>query len=446
MFSQTQGRLTRIYSGILILFLTLFIVIVYIVLYFTILKSSESELQSLVTQESNFIEKYLLENEKKDLRGIENQEIVFAGVNQAFYYVVNYNGEIIMGNEQDSRLRPAILELLGSRMPTGNELINETFHLKSNNMKMRGMMGDFRHPEPEKDIRLMIAGRPITYNGQFIGQLYIGKDITFAYQLFRWVLLILIVLGIVFFGLAIFMSKKMSKKAMIPISRAFKRQREFVADASHELRTPLSVLLSSIDAMEMTIEPKKDDFEGRLLSNMRQEVKRMTNLVSDLLTLARSDSNTIELRKETFDFRPLAEKTLQSVGPLANEKQITTSLDAPATLITVGDPERLSQLLYILLDNAIKYTPNGGDVKVFLSKEGSELCLAVQDNGIGIKEEDQHRIFERFYRQDKSRSRQMGGHGLGLSIAKWIVETHKGTIKVVSEPDNGSTFFVRVPE
>ncbi len=444
MFSTTQGRLTRIYSGLLILFLILFIVIVYGVLYLTILKSSERELQSLVGQEASFIENYLLENEKKDLKGVENQEIVFAGVNQAFYYVMNSDGEIIMGNEDDSRLRPALLNLLNRRIVNGNELINETLHIEGNT-KGRGRPGEFRHPESAQDIRLLIASQSIYSNGKFIGQLYIGKDISFAYQLFNWVLLILVVLGIVFFGLAIFISQKMSKKAMVPITRAFTRQREFVADASHELRTPLTVMLSSIDAMEMTIEPKKEDFTGRLLSNMRQEVKRMTNLVSDLLTLARSDSNTIELRKETFDFRPLAEKALESVSPLAKEKQISTSLYAPNFLKTVGDPERLSQLLYIFLDNAIKYTPNGGEVKLFLTKEGHDLCIAVQDTGIGIKKEDFHRIFERFYRLDKAQTRQIGGHGLGLSIAKWIVETHNGTIKVTSELEKGSTFYVRVP-
>ncbi|MFJ7728765.1 sensor histidine kinase [Neobacillus sp. NPDC097160] len=444
-FSDTQGRLARIYSGLLILFLLLFIVIVYVVLYVTILKNQERELQSLAAQETRYFENFLLDNDKRDLSGVQSQEIVFAGVNQAFYYVIYSNGEIILGNEADRRLRPALTTLLNIRMIKDNQILNETLHVEGN-PNGRGKQGRFLHSEPVQDIRLMIASQPIYYKGQFIGQLYIGKDISFAYQLFKLVLVILAVLGLVFFVVAVFISQKMSKRAMIPISGAFRRQREFVADASHELRTPLSVLLSSIDAMEMTIEPKKEDFAARMLTNMRQEVKRMTHLVSELLTLARSDSNTIHLRVETFDFRPLADKALESVSPLADEKQITTSLDAPTSLMAIGDPERLSQLLYILLDNAIKYTPNGGKVKVFLSKEGPDLCMAVQDTGIGIKKEDFTRIFERFYRLDKSRSRQIGGHGLGLSIAKWIVETHKGTIKVASEPGKGSTFFIRVPD
>ncbi len=392
------------------------------------------------------IESYLIENEINNFRGVENQEIVFAGANQAFYYVLNREGEVILGSEDDNRLRSAIFPLLNNQKVGGRNtgVFYESVHLDEERNELWKGKGFYR-PEPEQDLRLMIASEAITYKGKFIGQLYIGRDFTFANQLFRWVLIILIVLGVIFSGIAIYISKRMSKKAMVPISRAFTRQREFVADASHELRTPLAVLQSSIDAMDMTIGDEKDDFSEKILVNMRQEVKRMANLVGDLLTLARSDSNTIELRSEMFDFRQIAEKTLESVRSLAKEKEISMNLDAPGELIYVGDPERLAQLLYILLDNAIKYTPNEGEVELSLSREDGHLCIAVRDTGIGISNEDVHRIFERFYRSDKSRSRQMGGHGLGLSIAKWIVETHTGTIDVVSELGKGSTFFVRIP-
>jgi signal transduction histidine kinase len=397
-----------------------------------------------VNQEVSFIESDLLKNEQNVLQGMDDQEVVFAGVNQFFYYVVNSNGEIIMGNESDSRLRPELLRLINGDTQNEKEIRKETLHLGGYPFG-RGRKGEFHPREATKDIRLMIASRAIYNKGQFIGQLYVGKDITFTYQLFRSLLMILIAIGIVFFGIAIYMSVVMSKRAMIPISGAFKRQREFVGDASHELRTPLSVLLSSIDAVEMTIEPQKSDMVDKILTNMRQEVKRMTHLVSDLLTLARSDSNTIQLSLETFDFRPQAETAIESVRPLAASKQISLHLNTPASLITVGDSQRLSQLLYILLDNAIKYTPNGGEVNLSLAMVGQQLCISVQDTGIGIRPEDYQRIFERFYRSDKSRSRQMGGHGLGLSIAKWIVETHKGTIKVTSELGKGSSFVIHIP-
>lgn len=432
------------YSGLLMLFLIFFITIVYIVLYVVILNNQERELQSLVNQEVSFIESDLLKNEQNVLQGMDDQEVVFAGVNQFFYYFVNSNGEIIMGNEADSRLRPELLRLINGNTQNEKEIRKETLHSEGY-PNGRGRKGEFHPREATKDIRLMIASRAIYNKGQFIGQLYVGKDITFTYQLFRSLLMILIAIGVVFLGIAIYMSVVMSKRAMIPISGAFKRQREFVGDASHELRTPLSVLLSSIDAVEMTIEPQKSDMVDKILVNMRQEVRRMTHLVSDLLTLARSDSNTIQLSLETFDFRLQAETAIESVRPLAASKQISLHLNTPASLITVGDAQRLSQLLYILLDNAIKYTPNGGDVNLSLLIEGQQLCISVEDTGIGIKPEDYQRIFERFYRSDKSRSRQMGGHGLGLSIAKWIVDTHKGTIKVTSEFGKGSTFMIQIP-
>ncbi|TSI07383.1 sensor histidine kinase [Lysinibacillus sp. BW-2-10] len=444
MFSRTQRRLTYIYSGLLILFLSLFIIVVYSVMYFSILRNSEREIKALVDQEAKVIERYLLENEKRDLREVQSQEIVFAGVNQAFYYVMNPNGEIIMGDNQDKRLQLALTPLLNSRVAKKEDVFYETIHM-DDIRKERGKQREFR-PDIEQDIRLIIAGHPIIYKGQIIGTLYIGRDFTFATQVFQWVLIILVVLGIIFIGFAIFISQRMSKKAMVPISNAFTRQKEFVADASHELRTPLAVLHSSIDAMEMTIEPEKDDFTGKLLTNMKQEVKRMTNLISDLLTLARSDSNILELRKEVFDFRQVAERVIESLSSLANKKEISIRLDAPNELLAIGDPERLSQLIYILLDNAIKYTPTDGKVKLTLSQEESGLSIAMQDTGIGISSEDLHHIFERFYRADKSRSRQMGGHGLGLSIAKWIVDTHKGNIEVVSTPGEGTIFLINIPQ
>lgn len=443
-FKSTQGRLTRIYSGLLILFLIIFIMIVYSVLYFSILRNQETELETLVNQEAGFLEDYLTTNEKSDFRGIQNQEVVFAGANQLFYYVVNSNGELIMGNEADQRTRSAILGILNGKVLDDGDILKETIHLEGSE-KGRGKPGEFFQRRPERDITLMIASESIYDNGRFVGKLFIGKDISFAYQLFHWLLIILLVIGIVFVGVALLISAAMSKKAMIPISRAFTRQREFVADASHELRTPLSVLLSSLDAIDMTIDTKEEEFAGKLLSNMRQEVKRMTSLVSDLLTLARSDSNIIERRTETFDFLPHAEKAIESVQPLADSKQIRLHLEAPDSLMATGDSQRLSQLLYILLDNAIKYTPGNGEVWLLLTREGNELCMKVKDTGIGIKKEDQVHIFERFYRVDKSRSRQMGGHGLGLSIAKWIVETHKGAINISSELGKGTVFTIRIP-
>ncbi|WP_251551524.1 sensor histidine kinase [Neobacillus muris] len=444
-FKHTQGRLIRVYSGMIMLFLILFIVIVYSVLYFVILNNQERELKTMIEQEASFIENYLSSSQQSDLHSMQDQEVVFAGANQFFYYVVHSDGELILGNEANSRMRPQLLGILNKSFKGTAGIYKEIVHIQGN-PRGRGGMGEFRPPEQDQDIRLMIASQPLYSKGEYIGQLYIGKDISFAYQLFHWMLVILFVIGLVFFGVAMYISAVMSKRAMVPISRAYKRQQEFVADASHELRTPLSVLLSSVDAMEMTIEPSKDGFSNKMLTNMRQEIKRMSHLVTDLLTLARSDSNRLELAMESFEFFQQAQKAMESVRPLAALKGIALHLIGQGPVMVTGDQQKLSQLLYILLDNGIKYTPNGGEVKLHLTQKGKELGIIVQDTGIGIRKEDYSRIFERFYRADASRTRQMGGHGLGLSIAKWIVEAHKGTIKVSSEIDKGTSFIIRIPQ
>ena len=303
--------------------------------------------------------------------------------------------------------------------------------------------------QKSREVRLMIAGHPIFYENQYIGMLYIGKDISFAYQLFHWLLVVLIILVVLFFGITVFISHLMSKRSMLPITNSFEKQRQFVADASHELRTPLSVMLSSLDAIEMTIDTQKNNFTQKLLHNMRNEVKRMTKLVSDLLTLARSDSNKLEQTFKTFNFRPSVQQVVDSTRIFAKEKNIDIHLEASESIIVQGDLEKLTQLLYILLDNGIKYTPPGGDIYlqllIDLYEQRPTLFIKVGDTGIGIKQEDFHLIFNRFYRSDKSRNRQTGGNGLGLAIAKLIVEAHSGTIEVSSQLNQGSTFTIRIP-
>src|SRR5213080_581536 len=164
------------------LFLIVFIFIVYSVLYVVLFKNQENELKSLVNQEASFIEDYLVKNEQTDLNGFQNQEVVFAGVNQYFYYVVNSNGELIMGNEANHRLRQNLLGLVNGRFQSDKEIRKETLHMDAG-PKGWGRQGEFRPNEFNQDIHLMIASHSIYYKGQFIGQLYIGKDITFAYQL-----------------------------------------------------------------------------------------------------------------------------------------------------------------------------------------------------------------------------------------------------------------------
>lgn len=429
------------------LFLVLFIVIVYTILYATIFKDQERELESSVKQEAKNIEEYLQFQNHKDGLEFRNQESLERDVDQFFYYVVNRSGELVLGDEQIPALQTELLNSISGWNPNRKEILQETYQVELTGRFRNGKerKEEFRPTQRTDTIRLIIAGEPISYNGEEIGMLYIGKEISFAYQVFKWLPIILFGLAILFSGVALVISNYMSKKAMIPISRAFSRQREFVADASHELRTPLSVMLSSINALEMTLDLEKEEYSNKLLLNMKNEVKRMTGLVGNLLTLARSDSGTVEQVNESFDFQPIAKDTIESVRAMADSKQINLRMEAPETILINGDPQRLTQLLYILLDNAIKYTPNGGEAILSLSIKEKDLFIMMKDTGIGIPREDHSRIFERFYRADKARNRQAGGHGLGLAIAKWIVESHKGTIQVSSEVGKGTMFIIKIP-
>nr|WP_285517835.1 ATP-binding protein [Thermolongibacillus altinsuensis] len=441
MFRRTQWRLTMLYSGLLMIFLIVFIAIVSSLLYAIMTNDQERRINSLADQEMKAIEEILIE--QAALGWMDDQNVIFLSEDQFFFYVINTRGQLIMGDEVHKGLRPALLSTLQNWTPEENEL-------KYMDVAVPRHMHQFSRFR-SFELKLLTAARPIVIRNHLVGVLYVGMDVTSFFRMFKWLRFILGGLAIAFIGVAVLFSHFMSKRALVPIQEAYNRQREFVANASHELRTPLSVIFSSIEALTMDEEITTNDFSQKILHRLRDEVKRMTKLINDLLTLARSDSEhaALELVKETFDFRPHAERTLQSLEELATKKEITLHFDAPPSVTVIGDADKLTQLLYILLDNAIKYTPDGGEVSLKLDvvphKQQRLLIISVKDTGIGISREDIGRIFDRFYRADKARTRQHGGHGLGLSIAKWIVDAHQGRIDVKSEVGKGTEFIVRIP-
>ncbi|MFP3727261.1 sensor histidine kinase [Priestia filamentosa] len=447
LFKSTQARLTLLYSGLLILFLIAIVTIVYLVFYTVNLNGQKHELGILVRRETSLVEDYLRENGREAFQRRESQDLIVADYDRFFYYITDPQGNLLIGDEMVPTLRNQLTNLVKNWTPKHNEIHQAVVQVKDMRDEeiLKNTPPDFTNVQ---EVRLMITGQPIYYKDQLIGTLYMGKNISFVYDSFKRLPILLIGIIILFAGVAVYISYLMSKKAMIPITRAFSRQKEFAADASHELRTPLSVLLSSINAIEMVGTLNEKDYAQKLLGTMKEEVKRMTKLVSALLTLARSDSDLIERADEIFDFRPVVENTVHSIETLAKRKQIKLHLQAPNQLLIRGDSEKLTQLLYILLDNAVKYTPNGGEVYLTLSIESSSpqmFQIIVQDTGIGIAPESYDLIFARFYREDKARSKQIAGHGLGLSIAKLIVDVHQGTIAVSSELNKGSTFKVQIP-
>ncbi len=236
----------------------------------------------------------------------------------------------------------------------------------------------------------------------------------------------------------------LARRAMVPIQASWEKQQQFVADASHELRTPLAVVKSNAELILRhpghTVEE-----ESIRVTNIVREVRRMTKLVSDLLTLARSDANQSELKLSAVSVNELIEAVAEQFIPLAEMEGLTLQVEIAEQLELVADRERLHQLLVILLDNAIKYTPPPGNILITGNKQGNSLVMTVEDSGQGIPAEDLPRVFDRFYRGDKARSREKGGTGLGLSIAKWIVDQHGGKISAGNRAGGGTRFSIVLP-
>ena len=228
------------------------------------------------------------------------------------------------------------------------------------------------------------------------------------------------------------------------IESTFQRITEFTADASHELRTPISLIRTEA---EMALRRSRKEVAYReSLHHILLEAERTTRLIEQLLSLARADSGREALRMQavdlSFTLRDVAE-SWQQVAGLRN-LQFSARIEGSESVV-LGDETVLRRLADILLDNAFKYTPSPGRVHLSLEHMGNSAVIAVEDSGVGIAPEDQNKIFERFYRVDKARSRAQGGAGLGLSIAQWIVLEHHGSISVESRPGSGAIFRVELP-
>ena len=231
-------------------------------------------------------------------------------------------------------------------------------------------------------------------------------------------------------------------KMLDRIERSYNSQKQFVSDASHELRTPIAVIQGYANMLKRWGKTDTSVLDEGITA-ITQETASMKELVERLLFLARHDKKSLLLEMEHFDPTEIIFTVFRDAQLLSAAHQF--ELKADQHCMINGDKGMLKQLLRILVDNAIKYTPTGGKITLSMKVELGECVIAVQDTGQGISKEELARIFDRFYRSDKARKVQNGGHGLGLSIARIIVVAHGGTITVRSKEDAGTTFFVRLP-
>lgn len=234
-------------------------------------------------------------------------------------------------------------------------------------------------------------------------------------------------------------------RAMIPVRLAWQRQKEFIADISHELRTPLTIIQSNLDVVVADQTGSiKDNINW--LQNAYSETTNMGKLINDLLLLARIDSREIQFDHHEFDLSSLLTELSFQFAPLFYSKNLAFSSDIESNVKMVGDQMRIRQMASVLLDNAFQYTLDGGSIHLKMKRTQTAIEISVADSGIGFDDSEKDKIFMRFYRIDKARSRKQGGTGLGLAIAAWIANEHKGTIQVFSKPGEGSTFKVLFPK
>jgi heavy metal sensor kinase len=227
------------------------------------------------------------------------------------------------------------------------------------------------------------------------------------------------------------------------LESSFDQLRRFTADASHELRTPLAVLRG---IGEGVVAERRSAVEySEAIGSMLEEVDRMTQLVDTLLRLSRGEAGTIRLSRQSLDLGQLAREAVSSLAILMEERSQTLTLDIADQLQVSVDRVVLQEAVTNVLDNAIKYSPNGSTIILRVARVGARALLSIEDNGPGIPPEHRERIFHRFFRVDEARSRDQGGAGLGLAIAKWAVEMHDGTIDVFQRQGGGCEFRILLP-
>ena len=343
-----------------------------------------------------------------------------------FYYVFDGEGRLVSFSRASFRIESFVLDIMTAwDAPEGEvRVFTETNERGAPTKVMMTTQRIFSPPLPLQTV-------------------YVGKDVTAMYNGMEKATWALAVLGGVALVFAAGIGYVLSGGAMKPVREAYEKQRQFAADASHELRTPLAVVLASADLLRS--DPSiTSPFLKQVIEDVRDEVKKMTKLVSDLLTVARTDGKANQMRLVRMDLVSAVQQTVRIMRPFAEKKDIVIDEELPKRVEIHADEQKIRQLILILVDNAVKYTPEHGRISVCVQEDRGSVKLSVSDTGIGIAPEHQERIFERFYRVDKARSRRMGGNGLGLAIAREIVEAHGGSIAVESEPGKGTTFHIRL--
>jgi signal transduction histidine kinase len=279
-------------------------------------------------------------------------------------------------------------------------------------------------------------------SGEVVGVMQYARSLQRVRNTVNELILVLLPLGIGGLGLAAIGGAYMAGRGVRPARESFERQRAFIADASHELKTPLTIIRADAEVLQRGLEDPEDQ---ELADDVLVEADRMSAVLSDLLLVARLDAGKLPVDQKVFDLMAVISDTADRFERRVSSAGMRLEVEAPDELVVRGDPVRTEQILAVLFDNALAHASEGDSVTVSVQAHGSIVETVVRDTGPGIPPEYLPRIFERFYRVDKARSRASGGTGLGLSIARDLARAQKGDLTAENAEGGGAMFRLKLP-
>jgi signal transduction histidine kinase len=417
MFRGALVRLAAQYFVLLVLILGFFDLIVYVTVSQSLQAKADNDLKHAISQAAKMVV-------ATDTVSVTAQGLLDPSVADTFVRVLDTKGQEV------TQPQPALKKLFNSPSLNGPKAGAEAGQTADTQVWNGADLyivqtSAILNPKSKKVVGVMQVAQPISWVGDalsgLVRQLVLASGIA-------------ILLG----ALA---SLLMATRSLRPISRAFQRQREFVADASHELRTPLTLIRTNVEAWLRRSSGQTRTYAQSIV----EEVEQLNRIVGDLTTLALADARQLHLNPKPIELNEVVKGLITQATPLADERGVQLRPDLNGGVRVDADLVRVRQLLLILIDNALLHTPSGGQVSVGVARQNGRAQVTVTDTGEGIPTGDLPHIFERFYRADKARTRENGGSGLGLAIAKWIVDAHKGDIAVTSAEGRGTEVAVSLP-
>lgn len=420
-FEHLRQRMTCIYAAIFGVLILLIVFAAYTFIWWNVLQHEKDELVAKIYHEA----------EEWVDSGEEPCSAVSVREGSMLAYFVSPDGKtIVLDQLGQGKIREGLFKHRGDwpkKLDTARMLNNRVYDEKGN-----------AH-------RYLAALAPVLRGDKLEGHLYMFKDMEFYYQAAFTTLFKLLCVAVLLFALACYFGYWLAGRNIQPISEMYGRQMQFTADASHEMRTPLAVMALAAQGLKEDEESRYSDFAKESIEMLQNETQRMSRLTENLMALARGDEGNAPVPMQMVNISELCARVGQQLKLLAQEKGIALRTHVDDSLELLGDETALNRLLIILLDNAIKYSPAATNIDFIVTKSKNNVLFVVQDEGCGISDEDKEKVFDRFYRVDKARSRSQGGLGLGLSLAHAIVRQHQGEIRILDNKPCGTIMQVLLP-